>query len=146
MSSICFSLNSEDPGFIVVTGRTDFLMPEIINPKETIEYKNLGGFEAEHALYVFAMDISYKFSCENFVNKFKNTREFTKAYYQNKILCKNKWFKNNFDKMLLGEPKLFFKKYLETLETDLLSYDQQSSEDLVKKSLFEINKLKPFLI
>lgn len=98
------------------------------------------GMSGDHTLFVLAMDIRYKFKCEDFEDKFQDTAKFIKA----KIQKNHKYtvlFKSKERKLLDTNPKDFFLLFKETLEKDLNSYYGSYGKNLAEKMKKEIDKI-----
>lgn len=147
MSSISFEIQKGHPeGFVIVRGDKDleFLMPRLISVKNHPKYQD-NGISPEHCLYILAMDIIYKFQCEDLDLQFDETREFISTYFRIYSMKKNPWFKSDLEKLALKSKSEFMKKFFYTLEMDLDRYYGEVSKKLVRECKKEMSKLKPWI-
>lgn len=126
----------QDKGFIIV--KYDDLIPRIIPTP-----KGYCGFESSgHLLYVLALDIIYKFQCEDFVTEeFDQVRKFTRAYYQKNILQTNPWWPKMERKLLDRNSAGFNVLFKHTLATSLHSFYGDCAQKLVQECLRELAKI-----
>lgn len=134
-------------GFVIVTGDDglEFLMPRLISPKESDQYKDYGGIDPQHCLYIMAMDISYKFDCEDLENKFDETRKYIKTYWNIISNKKRPWFKNHYEKLAIDNQERFMKEFYNALVTDLDGYYTHCTKPLAQECKKELTKLFPHL-
>lgn len=84
-----------------------------------------------HILYIIAMDIIYKFQCEDFtVDNFQETRKFIRACHKN-TMQRTKDFSIVELRKLRKEPNQFFKIFKFTLKEDLQRYHGSAAQGLV---------------
>jgi hypothetical protein len=136
------TISSLDPklkgkGFII--SHDDAMTPRLVpTPPDYCGIEDMG-----HLLYIMAMDIIYKFQCEDFqTDNFAETRKYIKAYYQHSITQKKPWFPSAHLRKLQKEPDRFFKLFKFVLEEDLNRYHGPVAQELIKDLASELAKVK----
>lgn len=131
------NLKMQNKGFILTTD--DQLTPRIIpTPKDMCGLDNF-----EEILYIFAMDVIYKFQCEDFDTfKFARTQEFITAHYQKHTLQNKPWFPSAERKLLNSDPEMFYSSFKLALKKDLESYYGNSAKPLVELMIKELEKVE----
>lgn len=137
MSSTVSGLNleMENKGYIITTdeNRTPQVVPAT---------NGFCGFEThQELLFVFAMDVLYKFKCEDFQVRFDGTRKFIATHYQKKTLQTNPWFKTPERKLLDNDPQEFYLLFKRKLCQELKFYHGVYAAPLVTLMLAEIEKI-----
>lgn len=98
------------------------------------------GIDPHQTLFILAMDIRYKFKCEDFQDQFSKTGLFIKAHIQ-KDHGRNPWFKSKERKLLDLSTEKFYKEFRETLLNDLKSYYGKYGRELAQKMTKEVEKI-----
>lgn len=102
--------------------------------------KKYSGIEPYQTLFILAMDIRYKFKCEDFQDQFEKTGAFIKAHIQ-KDHGKNPWIKSKERKLLDSNEDSFYLKFRETLVSELNSYYGKYGKELAQKMIKEVEKI-----
>lgn len=125
----------ENKGFVIKTDehQTPFLVPA--SGGEC-------GFESpRELLYIFAMDVLYKFQRENFEVRFDGTRNFIRTHYQKFNRQTKPWFKDDFRKLLDRDPEGFYHLFKLKLQKELSFYYGECAKPLVEKMQAELEKI-----
>ncbi len=147
MSSISMEIQRGHPeGFVIIRGdkNLEFLMPRLVSVKNHPKYQD-NGISPDHCLYILAMDIIYKFQCEDLDLQFEKTREFISTYFKIYSMNKKPWFKSNLEKLAINNKSEFMKMFFVSLDMDLDRYYGEVSKKLVKECKKELLKLKPWV-
>ncbi len=116
------------------------LVQPVVELCTTKENNDLYGIPGSHALFILAMDIRYKFQCEDFEDKFERTAEFIKASIQKSHQYRT-FFKTKERKLLDSNPRGFFNAFKVALKEDLDTYYGKYGKELATKMKKEINKI-----
>lgn len=94
-----------------------------------------------HILWIMAMDIIYKFQCEDFTtDNFQETKRFIKAYSQ-QLHQSKPWFPSVELRKLRKDPEKFFKIFKFTLQEDMKRYYGRAAQGMIKDMLQELEKV-----
>lgn len=102
--------------------------------------KDTYGISPEDTLFVLAIDIRYKFRCEDFKDYFNKTSAYIKAHH-NYNLKKSYFFSSKQFKLLKKDKSKFYQEFKKALLSDLDCYYGTDSQRLAKEMKEEVKKI-----
>lgn len=138
--------NPCDTGFLIEQsgqGGLEFMMPRFVTKKANNAVHLI---PYDECLYIYAMDITYKFqTVEEFNTDFSKSRKYTATYFKIFHMKEKPWFKNDLEKLALTNKKQFMKDYYNQLKNEIADFNSFSAQQLKQEALNELKKIGMYL-